>query len=179
MKATTLSAAMLPLVLVFPLVYAQNSTAYNYTTKFGQLQFLDDSGRPAALAAKLALGGKVIFSVEGIRDQQGNQQALMTDDLVNPVQNVSLASDASRRNDVKRMIVSIGPTGNCIKRFVILDFSGAKPFVSEPFAYNPDDRFCERLKKVKWGAKETYIDLAGPQRYVYRTYGAVTGPVGE
>lgn len=170
---------MLPWALFFSPVYAQNSTAYSYTTKFGQLQFLDDAGRPAALAAKLVLDSKVIFSVAEVRDQQGDQQALMMDDFVNPVQNVSPASAASRKHDVKRMIVSVGPTGNCIKRFVILDFIGAKPFVSEPFAYNPDDRFCERLKRVKWGTKETYIDLGGPQRYVYRTYDAVIGPVGE
>lgn len=170
---------MLSLILISSPAYAQDSKAYRYGTKFGELQFLDDSGHPAALAEKLVLDGKVIFDVEGIRDQQGYQQALMTDDFVNPVQNAASFSYLSRKHDVKRMIVSVGPTANCIKRFVILDFSGAEPFVSKPFAYNPNDRICERLKKVKWGEKETYIDLAGPQRYVYRTYGAVTGPVGE
>ena len=77
------------------------------------------------------------------------------------------------------MVVSIGPTGNCIRRFVILDFTGEKPFVSKPFSYNPDDRLCESLKKITWGKKESLIELAGPQRYLYRTYGEVIGPIDD
>lgn len=34
------------------------------------------------------------------------------------------------------------------------------------------------FKKVKWGKQETYIDLAGSRRYIYRPFSEIIGPVG-
>lgn len=85
----------------------------------------------------------------------------------------------ARRLIVNRMIVSMGADGNCIRRYLVLDFTGPKPFVSKPFAYNPDDDICEHLKHVRWRKKETAIDLAGPQRYLYRSYRDVIGPIDD
>lgn len=152
---------------------------YSYPTKFGKIEFVDRTGRQAALATKILLNGKIIVNMEGITDKGGFEQSLMVDDVANPVERIPRKSNQIGQTDVNRMIVSIGPTGNCIRRYVMLDFTGSKPFVSKPFSYNPDDDLCEKLKKVKWGKQETYIDLSGPQRYIYRPYREVIGPVDD
>jgi hypothetical protein len=153
--------------------------SYSYLTKFGEVRFVDRDGKPAALASKISINGDILLSIEGMTDKTGSQQSLMTDDFVNPVESAPRKPGQLGPVEVHRIVASIGPTANCIKRFVILDFTGKNPFVSKPFSYNPDDRFCERLKKIKWGKKESVIDLAGPQRYLYRTYGEVIGPIEE
>jgi hypothetical protein len=152
-----------------------NSCAY--MTKFGELRFVDRDERPAALASKILIDGNILLDVENVTDKEGNRQSLMMDEFVNPVESPARRPGQSGTVDVDRLVVSIGPTGNCVKRFVILDFTGAKPFVSKPFSYNSEDRFCESLKKITWGKKESLIDLTGPQRYLYRTYGDVIGPI--
>jgi hypothetical protein len=157
--------------------HEQEFNSYAYLTKFGEVRFVDRDAKPAALASKISINGDILLNVEGVTDKTGSQQSLMTDDFVNPVESAPRKSGQLGPVEVLRIVVSIGPTANCVKRFVILDFTGKKPFISKPFSYNPDDRFCEHLKKIKWGKKESVIDLAGPQRYLYRTYGEVIGPI--
>lgn len=152
---------------------------YSYPTKFGKIEFVDRTGRQAALATRILLNGKALVNMEGVADKGGFEQSLMVDDVVNPIDRVPRRPNQVGQTDVNRMVVSIGPTANCIRRYVMLDFTGAKPFASKPFSYNPDDDLCEHLKKVKWGKQETYIDLSGPQRYIYRPYSEVIGPVDD
>jgi hypothetical protein len=75
------------------------------------------------------------------------------------------------------MIIFQGPDGNCIKGFTVLDFTGEQPYVSEKFGYNPDDKYCYILKKAKWGKKESYFYLNGPETYIYYTGGRAFGPI--
>lgn len=42
---------------------------------------------------------------------------------------------------------------------------------------NPDDKYCYILKKAKWGKKESYFYLNGPQTYIYYTGGRAFGPI--
>lgn len=156
----------------------RTSEYYSYPTKFGKLEFVDQAGKRVALATKILLNGQVIVSMEGVTDKGGFEQSAMVDSFANPIERDARKPNQTGQTDVNRMIVSIGTTGNCIRRYIILDFTGAKPFVSKPFSYNPDDDVCEHLKKVKWGKRETYIDLAGPQRYIYRPFSEIIGPVG-
>lgn len=158
-------------------LHARDSSIYIYPTRFGDLRFVNGVGEPGSPANKILLNGKVLLSMEGVVDKQGFELSLMADLFVNPTQNAPRKPGQTGHREVYKMIVSIGPDGNCIKRFVIIDLTGAKPFLSKPFPDNPDDRFCQRLAKVKWGNNESYIDLAGPERYLYRTNGDVIGPI--
>lgn len=152
---------------------------YTYTTKLGKIQFVDRNGKGAALARKILLNGKVLLSVDGSVDQEGFPQEIMIDSFANPIDSAPVKGGLARHSDVNRMIVSIGPSGNCTRSYVVLDFTRPLPFVSKRFAYDSDGPSCEHLKKVTWGIKETYIDLTGPQRYLYRPYSEVIGPIDE
>ena len=59
------------------------------------------------------------------------------------------------RRITKRLIVAEARDGNCIRQFVILDFTLDKPFVSERFGYNPEMKSCLTFKGAKWGAKKS------------------------
>lgn len=155
------------------------SDYYSYRTKLGTLEFVDRAGKKGALAIKILLNGEVIVNLEGVTDKGGSEQSLMLDSFANVIDWAPGKADQSGQADVKRMVVSIGATSNCVRRYIMLDFTHTRPFVSKPFSYNPDDDICEHLKKVKWGKQETYIDLAGPQRYLYRPYRDVIGPIGD
>ncbi|MFS2212921.1 hypothetical protein ACCD08_00310 [Telluria sp. Tellsp104] len=116
--------------------------------------------------------------MQGVTDKEGFEQSAMVDSFANLIERDVGKPNRTGQTAVNRMIVAIGPTGNCIRRYIMLDFTGAKPFISKPFSYNPDDDICEHLKKINWGKQETYIDLAGPQRYIYRPFSEIIGPVG-
>jgi hypothetical protein len=157
----------------------RDASSYTYPTKFGVLQFVNQAGQVRTPSSKLLLEGKPLLSVEGSADKRGNEQSLMLDLFTNPAQQTPRKPGQLGNTEVQRMIVSVGPDGNCIKRFIMLDFTGSKPFISKPFGYNPEDRFCLSLKRVKWGKNEIYIDLDGQERYFYRTSREVIGPIGD
>ncbi|WP_440962563.1 hypothetical protein ACL58G_17180 [Massilia sp. GER05] len=157
----------------------RGSDYYSYHTGLGTLEFLDRSGERGTPAIKILLNGKAIVNLEGVTDKGGSEQSLMLDSFTNVIDWASSKGNQSGPSDVKRMIVSVGATSNCVRRYIMLDFTDTKPFVSKPFSYNPDDDICEHLKKVKWGKQETFIDLAGPQRYLYRPQREVIGPIGD
>ena len=160
-------------------VVAKNQTsAYSsYPTKFGKLEFVDQAGKRVALASKLLLNGQVIVSMQGVNDKGGFEQSAMVDSFANPIEKDVEKPNRTGQTAVNRMIVAIGPTGNCIRRYIVLDFTGAKPFISKSLSYNPDDDICGHLKKVNWGKQETYIYLAAPN-VIYRPFSEIIGPVG-
>lgn len=157
----------------------RGSDYYTYRTKLGTLEFVDRSGMRGALAIKILLNGKAIVNLGGVTEKGGSEQSLMLDSFANVIDWAPSKTNQGEQTEVKRMVVSIGATSNCVRRYIMLDFTHTKPFVSKPFSYNPDDDICEHLKKIKWGKQETYIDLAGPQRYLYRPYQEVIGPIGD
>ena len=79
------------------------------------------------------------------------------------------------KTQTTRMVVLIGQ-GSCTKKLVVLDFTGAKPFVSEKFGNDQQDRACLTFKKAKWGKKESEITLSSGATYVYDAAGKVSGP---
>jgi hypothetical protein len=74
-------------------------------------------------------------------------------------------------------VVLLGPVANCVKQFIILDFTGKDAFVSERFGHNPGATACLAFKRARWGKKESEITLGGPLTYVYYTGGKVIGPI--
>lgn len=157
----------------------EESDVYTYPTKFGKIEFVDEHGKRASLASKILLNGSQLTSTTGVVNRYGSPQSYMVDSFANPIDLAPRKPGQTGPVIVNRMILSIGTDGNCIRRYIVLDFTGPKPFVSKPFAYNPDDDICEHLKRVRWGKKETAIDLAGPQRYLYRSYRDVIGPIDD
>lgn len=67
----------------------------------------------------------------------------------------------------KRMIIAEGPDGNCLRKFILLDFTVDQPFVSKAFGRNADMKQCLYFEKAKWGNRESRIKL-GNGTFVYR-----------
>lgn len=150
---------------------------YTYSTKFGDLKFLRDDGSLGEPAKTITLNGKLLISTMNEIDGQGNSVSLMSEMMTNTsIQRVRLGSSKTKKFETKRMIILVGPDLNCVKNFIILDFTGEKPFFSKKFAENPNDRHCLTFKKAKWGKKESEIVLDGPENYIYYTNDKVIGP---
>lgn len=66
--------------------------------------------------------------------------------------------------------------GSCTRKLAVLDFTAAKPVVSETFGNDQQDRACLTFKKAKWGKKESEITLSSGATYVYDAAGKVSGP---
>ena len=159
-------------------VEPEETSAYAFPTRFGALKFVQADGKPGSLAESITLNDKPLLSVKGEKDGQGSSLSLMEE-----IMKLSSSDEEPRikgqrgHRTVKRMVVLVGPDGTCIKQFVILDFTGKQPFVSERFGYNPGDKSCLSFKRAKWGAKESDIHLEGPMTYVYYSGGRVIGPL--
>lgn len=152
---------------------------YTYRTKFGSLQFVRENGRLGEPAKTITLDGKTLISSAGMMTAQGAPLSLMSEIMTGTSTERAARKDRLTQIETRRMVILVGEDGNCIRRFIVLDFTGTKPFVSKPFGYNPDDQFCLRFLKAKWGKKESTIQLAGPASYIYATNGEVVGPFAE
>lgn len=153
------------------------ASAYTYPTKFGDIKFVSHDGTLGALAERIVLNDKTLLSTERQTDAQGSQLSLMAETMTYSSRETVVRSPGQTgRSETKRMVVLLGGDGNCIKKFVILDFTGAKPFVSEKFGKNPNDELCLTFKGANWGKKESQIILDGPRNYIYYTLDKVAGP---
>jgi hypothetical protein len=153
------------------------SSEVRFMTKHGELLFLNEHGQPDVSAVDVKLNGKTIISSRGRRDAEDYPQALMLPDMIIPYHYTPKSKPTDRPVRIDRVIVEEGPRGNCARRFIIMDFTMEKPYVSERFGDNPNNAFCYMIDKIEWGKKETYIYLSGPEKYVYYTGGKVIGPV--
>jgi len=97
--------------------------------------------------------------------------------MIIPYQYTPKSKPTDRPLKIDRVIVEEGPSGNCIRYFIILDFTMEKPYVSERFGQDPQEGGCITINKIKWGKQETYIYISGPEKYVYYTGGRVIGPL--
>lgn len=151
---------------------------YSYSTRLGELQFVRADGKPGTDARTITLGGKPLLAIKDEKDAQGSALSLMIEDLKpsSTEYEAKVAGQAGRPR-IRRMVVLLGPVANCVKQFIILDFTGKDAFVSERFGYNPGDTSCLAFKRAKWGKKESEIILDGPLTYVYYTGGKVIGPI--
>jgi hypothetical protein len=157
----------------------RDESNYTYPTKFGNIKLVREDGSPAGIGAKVTLNGQTLIDVTRKQDLQGNWISLMYGSTLtgDAIEQVPRKKGQQGRVLTKRMIVFQGPDGNCIKGFTILDFTGEQPYISEKFGYNPEDKYCFTLKKVKWGKEESYFYLQGPATYIYYTGGRAFGPI--
>jgi hypothetical protein len=159
-------------------LHERNPSAYTYSTKFGDLKFVLGDGSLGVLAKSITLNDKPLINVKEEKDAQGSSVSLMTEIMqVSGTESEPRIAGQSGPKKIKRMIVLVGPDGNCVKQFLILDFTGKQPFVSERFGHNPQDQSCLSFKRAKWGKSESYIYLDGPMTYIYYTGGRVIGPI--
>lgn len=151
--------------------------SYTYPTTFGDLKFYDANDRLDIMAARIELNSKSILLPTSTRDGWGNTLSLMPMDgeVPNAIDSSQKKSKNIGRPMTKRLIVAEARDGNCIRQFLILDFTLSKPFISERFGDNPEMKLCLKLKNVKWGVKESRITL-GDGVYIYRTGSEIIPP---
>jgi hypothetical protein len=170
---TTIGACILSLACA---AAPADDSSYIYPTKLGSLKFIRADGSAGQGADKITLDGERLLSVENERDKQGEALALMADIMATTSSELAPRQPGQQgRRKARRMVVLIGQ-GNCIKHLVILDFTGQKPFVSNRFGNDQNERLCITFKKAKWGKKESEITLASGASFIYESYGNVTGP---
>ena len=148
-----------------------------FSTRFGTLTLTDASGRLSATAVDVKLDDKLLFSSNGLKNGWDENKVLMHPLYDDGLQLSKKFKPGDYPLPIDRMILMIGPDGNCIHQALIVDFTGSAPYVSEQFGYNPDGKSCLEFVKAKWGKKESYIYLKGPLKYVYYTGGKVVGPL--
>lgn len=134
---------------------------YIYPTSFGNAKFVKQSGELGDPAVRLELEGKPILLASTQRDGYGANQILMGFDLTNmrALDTVPKKEKKPGRPTTKRMIIAEGPDGNCYRKFILLDFTMEKPFVSKPFGENKEMKQCLTFENAKWGTKESRIKL--------------------
>jgi hypothetical protein len=151
---------------------------YAYSTRLGEMKFVRADGKPGADARTITLNGKPLLAIKDEKDAQGSALSLMIEDLKpGSTEYEAKVPGQADKPKIRRMLVLLGPVANCVKQFIILDFTGKHAFVSERFGYNPGDASCLAFKRAKWGRKESEITLDGPLTYVYYTGGKVIGPI--
>lgn len=179
-----------PIMIIFILikpVFAQGEAPkykvvdplYVYSTKFGDLKFVDANDVFSGIADSIYLNDKLLVSTKERTDGYGSSLNLMSGDnsYFTGAEMEPRKKNSVGRQLTKRLVVLEGPDGNCIRHFLILDFSGDEPFVSERFGYNPKGISCWTFRGAKWGKKESYIYLSGPMKYIYHTGKSVFGPI--
>lgn len=149
---------------------------YAYQTPLGLLKFVLHNGSNGIPADSIALNNKTLLDSPPPRNQNTEWMHYMPSSFGVDSYKANSAKPKSQR-EILRIIVEVGGDGNCIKQFIVLDFTGSKPYVSKPFGYNPDGTACLEFKKVKWGKDVSYVYLEGPMKYAYHTGGAVIGPL--
>lgn len=150
-----------------------------FSTPHGDLMLIGDSGKPNVLASSITLAGNEFLSSVGLKDVWGAPERFM---IPNTFSDSAFELDKGYKSTdypipIKRLVLAEGGNGTCLTQFTILDFTTAKPFISDKFGYNPDGKSCLEFVRAKWGKKESYIYLKGPLKYVYYTGGKVVGPL--
>jgi hypothetical protein len=142
-------------------------------TKFGLLEFM----RPSH---NVRLNGHTLLTSGQNVDPYGYRLVLLeAESFVAPNGEAKVTEDGRQveKRFVDRVVVAEAVDGTCARQFMIVDLRGIKPFVSERFGLNPKGTSCLKFKRAKWDAKESYIQLDGPLKYIYYTGGKVIGPI--
>ncbi|WP_146204641.1 hypothetical protein [Massilia glaciei] len=153
----------------------QENSQQIYSTKLGIVKFSAAEGS-GGLADRIVLNGFDLINLKGKEDAQNNTQHLMPGNMLIH-SGIDLGPEAKLRRkgpiNMSRLLVFEGPNLNCIKRFLIIDFTGDKPYISEYFGNNPQDKHCLVFKRAEWGGGKSYIYIEGPETYVYHSHGKV------
>lgn len=156
-------------IIIFQVPICSGSDFLRYfSTKHGELILVNKEGEFSGSAVAARLNGKSILKVDG-KDGQGRDQELMVDLFLFPYQLSKNDKPKVRPTKIDKILISEGSSLDCVTQFIILDFTGDKPFVSERFGLNPGLQYCLKLKRVKWGKKKSYIYLEGDEKYIYFT----------
>lgn len=175
-----LLVSLVPSAVAAPLTEEQITTSnYTYPTPFGDLKFYKASGQLGVMSARLELNSKPFLVPSSNPDGWGNSLSLMPMDgeALTAIDRFPREGKKPGRRMTKRIIVAEARDGNCIRKFLILDFTLDKPFISNRFGDNPDMKFCLSFKGAKWGVKESRIKL-GDGAYVYKS-GSDVSPVDD
>jgi hypothetical protein len=155
---------------------ARAADEYTYPTKFGDIKFIRADGVPGEPADSITLNGEVLMSTKGQVDKQGQLLYLMSEsETTTSREKMPRRAGQIGRTETKRMVVLVGQ-GTCIKKLAVFDFTGPKPFISQQFGNDREDRICLTFRKAKWGMKETEITLNSGATYIYEAQGTVSGP---
>lgn len=156
MQAADGNAQAVKTEAVKPAVQDRELGMYSHSTRLGDLTFVRSDGKPGPDARTITLNGKPLLAIKNEKDAQGSALSLMFEDL-KPTSTEYEAKVAGQAGNpkIRRMVVLLGPVANCVKQFIILDFTGKDAFVSERFGYNPGDTSCLAFKRAKWGMKAT------------------------
>jgi len=148
---------------------------YTYPTPFGDLKFYNENGELGVMSARVELNSKPFLVPSPTTDGWGNRLSLMPmdRDALTAIDRFPREGNKLGRRMTKRLILAEAPDGNCIRQFVILDFTLNKPFISKRFGDNPDMKHCLSFKSASWGPKESRITL-GDGTYTYKTGAEIT-----
>jgi hypothetical protein len=154
----------------------RDAREYIYPTKFGDMKFIRADGTPGEPAEKITLNTEILLSTKDQVGSDGGPLFLMSESqTITSREKVARRAGESGKTKTIRMIVLIGQ-GTCTKKLAILDFTGVKPFISQQFGNDRENRSCLAFKKAKWGKKESEIILSSGATYIYDANGTISGP---
>ncbi|MTW10518.1 hypothetical protein GM658_07860 [Pseudoduganella eburnea] len=145
-----------------------------YPTPLGIVRFVNKEGQLDTSFDRIMLNSDVLLTPSHQVDGWGSSQILMKWDGMAKGTRDSFPSDGKKlgRRLTKRLVIAEGPDGNCVRQFIILDFTLDKPFVSKRFGENKDMKSCLMWEGAKWGARESRITLSNGT-FIYKTGGDV------
>jgi hypothetical protein len=146
-----------------------------YPTPLGVVRFVNKEGQLDTTIDRVMLDSSVLLTPTRQLDGWGSSQVLMKWDGMAKNARDSFPSDGTKkigRRMTKRLVIAEGPDGNCVRQFIILDFTLDKPFVSKRFGGNQDLRSCLQWEGAKWGNKESRITLSNGT-FIYKTGGNI------
>ncbi len=145
-----------------------------YPTPLGNVRFVNKEGQLDTSFDRIMLNSDVLLTPTRQLDGWGSAQILMKWDGMAKGTRDSYPADGKKtgRRLTKRLVIAEGPDGNCVRQFIILDFTLDKPFVSKRFGENKDMKNCLKWEGAKWGAQESRITLSNGT-FIYKTGGEI------
>lgn len=145
-----------------------------YPTPHGIVRFVNKEGQLDTSFDRIMLNTEVLLTPTRQVDGWGSSQVLMKWDGMAKGARDSFPSDGKKqgRRMTKRLVIAEGPDGNCVRQFIILDFTLDKPFVSKRFGENKDMKSCLKWEGAQWGARESRITLSNGT-FIYKTGGEI------
>lgn len=140
-----------------------------FSTKHGDLTFVDEKGQLSRDAVEIRLNGKTLMKSIPIEEHWNdgslhywNQTLAVAFDRVHTpfgsIQKSPKYKPGDRPIRIERILVAEDYRGRTTQ-FIILDFTGKEPFVSERFGCNPEYKYNLGLERVKWGKMKAIISL--------------------
>jgi hypothetical protein len=148
---------------------------YTYPTQFGDLKLFKENGKLGVPTTRIDLDSKLFLNPTSSVDGWGETQSLIPMDFLkgSAVDTIPRTEKKIGREITKHLLLAEAPDGNCLRKFIILDFTLDKPFISDRFGENRDMKECLTFINAKWGAKESRIKL-NTGNYLYKAGGTVT-----